>query len=117
MALLDLIARDQIKIFGNPKDFGEPIEYRDELGQTSVLYAFIDRENTEPMTPAGYGAPLSRATVKIWIAQGDAGLTKIKKGVDRVSLYWRRGDKVKTELVVTNVLPDSDGAWHLECTK
>jgi hypothetical protein len=117
VGLLDLVAKDQVKIFGNVKDFGELIEYRDELMNTAVLSAFIDRENTEPRTPAGYGAPMSRATLTIWIAQGEEGRKKIKVGVDRVSLYWRRGDAAKTELVVTAVLPDSDGAWHLECTK
>lgn len=112
-----MIAKDQTRIFGNTKDFGEMIEYTDELGNSVELAAFIERENVEPKTAGGYGAPLSRNCVHIWIPQGEEGRTKIKAGVDRVKLLWRRGDAARTQFLVTTVLPDSDGAWHLECTK
>jgi len=118
MDLLGLIAKDQAKIFGSVKEFGEAIEYRDELGNEATLWAFVQREIVEVKTSAGYSAPVGRQCLHVWIAQNSAGgLAKVTKGVDRVKVFWRRRDQTKTEFLVTAILPDSDGAWHLECTR
>jgi hypothetical protein len=118
MNLLGLIARDQVKIFGAAKEFGESISYRDEWGNEVDVWAFIEREMIEPRTGAGYRPPVGRACIHVWIPQtAPDGVVKVTRGVDRIKAYWRRGDADRTEFVVTTVLPDSDGAWHLECTK
>jgi hypothetical protein len=118
MDLRGLMARDQVKIFGAVKDFGESIDYTDELGTTANVWAFIERERLDPTAPAGYGAQAGRQCIYVWLAQSaPEGRAKVTAGVDRIRALWRRGDPAKTEFRVTAILPDSDGAWHLECTR
>jgi hypothetical protein len=118
MDLMGLIAHDQEKIFGSVKDFGEAIEYRDEFGNEVTVRAFVQREIVEAKTSAGYSAPVGRQCLYVWISQDSVGgLAKVTKGVDRVKAFWRSRDSAKTEFIVTAILPDSDGVWHLECTR
>jgi hypothetical protein len=118
MDLRGLMARDQVKIFGSVKDFGESIDYTDELGTTVKMWAFVEREKLDPTPPVGYGAQTGRQCLYIWIAQSlPEGRAKVTIGVDRILALWRRGDASKTTFRITAILPDSDGAWHLECTR
>lgn len=118
MALRDVIERDQVKVFGDPRGLAEPIVYIDRDGISFDCLAMVERESTEPDRPAGYGAAVGRDCMHVWIPRGgETGRRTITIGVDRVKVRWRQGDADFVETRITAILPDSDSAFHVECTR
>lgn len=115
MSLRDVIARDQVKLFGNPKEFGEAVSYTDSLGVTAAVMAFVEREDLEAKKAAGYGANVGRQCIYVWFPLGS--VPKVVVGVDRVKLRLVREDQAETELLVVAIMPESDACWRLECER
>lgn len=111
--MIDIVERDQAKVFGSTADFAELITYVDRNSVGRVLSAVVEREAIEAKDPAGYGAAVPQKTLRIWIPK----VVTVTEGVDRVKVKWRREDAAEIECVVVRILPESEGCYRLECMR
>ncbi len=119
MTLRTQMAADVVAMM-NADEFAEPITYLEPGTEPKPMMAIVQREPPEIKqfrstgSPAG-GTTAARNSFQVHIANDEIlGMTTVRKGQDKIELKRNEWDEDTTEFVVSSILSQDPGGWHLE---
>lgn len=120
MSLKTQMAADALAMM-NADEFAEPITYLEPGREPKEILGIVARNKPDIAqlrsqgSQAG-GTSYGRTVFQIEIANGEAGMTSIREGQDKVIVKRDQDDEDERTFVVSNILSQDPGAWHLEIT-
>jgi hypothetical protein len=119
MSLKAHIAADGLAMM-SADEFGELITYLEPGREPKDIYAVVNRNKPDvgqlrsPGSPAG-GTSYGRTVFQLSIANSEEfGMTSIREGQDKVRMKRDQDDEDEREFVVSQILSQDEGTWHVE---
>lgn len=112
------LAADLATVILNEHEFAELVTYTPVGKSARRRTAIVERVPIEPVTAGPAGATYPRTRYRLTMSPDPAtGIETVTVGKDRVDCLAHLTDANATKFVVSAILDQDPGAWHLEITK
>ena len=111
MSFKNELSKDMINTFLNTDEFAETITYTSKGEAPREIKAIVNRRRLDPRAE-DMGRVLTKEVELIVANDAEAGIISVNKGQDEVSLPELTGGPA-ISWIVSDILNQDEGAWHL----
>ena len=111
MSFKNELSKDMINTFLNTDEFAETVVYTPKGEAPREIKAIVNRRRIEPRAE-DMGRVLTKEVELIVANDAEAGIVSVNKGQDEVSFPEVTGGPA-ISWIVTDILNQDEGAWHL----